>query len=349
MGREAVMKSIKIIGTLIVLSFLITRANPVIPIVINELKFNGEDWVIETGTMVDLEGTYLKTNTDSAYFKDSLCVDETFCLITNEDMKSDLYINPAGDTLMVMDTSGFMPLQLTFGAKGEIATPAEGQSICAMRDIDEDIVYYLDNTPTLGNENDTLNATGNVTGVVTDTLDNPLADVEVIYDIDYPQAAVIDTSSVFTGEDGNFIFRRIAARTNLIFSKEGFPSDTLTLQVHPDSTVNLDTVRLKGVVTSVETDAVAAEFSLEQNFPNPFNPETTIKYKIPRGTNYQLVQTTLKIYDILGNEVRTLVNKQHTPGSYEITFHAGNLPSSVYLYQLKAGEFEEVKKMVLAK
>ncbi len=92
------------------------------------------------------------------------------------------------------------------------------------------------------------------------------------------------------------------------------------------------------------------KFSLSQNYPNPFNPSTTIKYSIPRCTEYYSVQqTTLKIYDVLGREVATLVNKRQKPGNYEVKFNATNLVSGVYLYQLKAGSFIESKKMLLLK
>ena len=91
------------------------------------------------------------------------------------------------------------------------------------------------------------------------------------------------------------------------------------------------------------------EFSLSQNYPNPFNPSTKIKFEIPGKTRNDNILVTLKIYDVLGNEVATLVNSEKPPGNYEVTFNAGkyNLPSGVYFYRLKAGNFIESKKMIL--
>jgi len=92
------------------------------------------------------------------------------------------------------------------------------------------------------------------------------------------------------------------------------------------------------------------KFSLSQNYPNPFNPSTTIKYSIPRSTEFNSVaQTTLKIYDILGREVATLVNKQQQAGNYEVNFNANNLSSGIYFYKLQSGSFVESKKMILLK
>ncbi len=85
-------------------------------------------------------------------------------------------------------------------------------------------------------------------------------------------------------------------------------------------------------------------YSLSQNYPNPFNPTTTIKYQIP-----ELSFVTLKVYDVLGKEVTTLVNEEKPAGEYEVKFNATGLPSGIYFYRLHAGNYVETKKMVLMK
>jgi hypothetical protein len=85
-------------------------------------------------------------------------------------------------------------------------------------------------------------------------------------------------------------------------------------------------------------------FILFQNHPNPFNPSTKIKYSIPQTSN-----AVIKVFDILGNEIETLVNEEKPIGTYETTWNAEGLPSRVYFYQLKAGDFIQTKKMVLMK
>lgn len=84
------------------------------------------------------------------------------------------------------------------------------------------------------------------------------------------------------------------------------------------------------------------EFKLFQNFPNPFNPNTRIAYSIPQD-----VHVTLKIFDLLGNEIKTLVDELQIQNYYEIQFNPENLSSGVYFYQLKAGDFIQTKKMIL--
>ena len=85
-------------------------------------------------------------------------------------------------------------------------------------------------------------------------------------------------------------------------------------------------------------------FELEQNYPNPFNPSTVIKYQIPIDG-----LVTLKIYDVLGREVTTLVNEHKNTGSYDVTFNASKLASGVYLYQLKVNEYMSTKKLSILK
>ena len=121
--------------------------------------------------------------------------------------------------------------------------------------------------------------------------------------------------------------------------------------IEPDS--GFYTIRL---ITSVHDKLKSLEFSLSQNYPNPFNPATKIKYLIPSNKNPLLGGArgglvTLKIYDILGNEIATLVNKEQSSGEYEVEFDAGkyNLSSGIYFYQLKAGSFISTKKMILLK
>ncbi len=108
--------------------------------------------------------------------------------------------------------------------------------------------------------------------------------------------------------------------------------------------------------TSVKGNINLVSFNLEQNYPNPFNPSTKIKYSIPVVETRHASSVQLKVYDILGNEVATLVNKQQQPGNYEVEFNssAGTniyspLPSGIYFYQLKVGNYIQSKKMVLLK
>ncbi len=112
----------------------------------------------------------------------------------------------------------------------------------------------------------------------------------------------------------------------------GFP---LSFSFDPDNWI------LKDILTITEVqneDAIIYNFSLEQNYPNPFNPSTTIKYSIPdiNESNTKSTSVTLRIYDLLGREVATLVNKVQKSGNYEVKFDASELSSGIYFYKLQA-------------
>jgi thiol-disulfide isomerase/thioredoxin len=99
-------------------------------------------------------------------------------------------------------------------------------------------------------------------------------------------------------------------------------------------------------VTGKQTysNEVPGNFALMQNYPNPFNPSTYIAFTVPKD-----VYVNLKVYDILGNEVKTLVDGNHKAGTYNIFFDGSDLASGVYLYKLTAGDYAETKKMMLIK
>ena len=116
--------------------------------------------------------------------------------------------------------------------------------------------------------------------------------------------------------------------------------DRLAIEEYLNQKYNLivSVEEIKVLLTIPET------FSLEQNYPNPFNPTTTISWQSPVSSHQ-----TLKVYDVLGNEVATLVNEDKSAGSYEIIFDASQLSSGVYIYRLTAGNFSATNKMTLLK
>lgn len=136
-------------------------------------------------------------------------------------------------------------------------------------------------------------------------------------------------------------------------SADAFNSDTSDYAPHWWGTqwcdINFEKYNLfRGVVLSNLTDvednpsSVPVTFELMQNYPNPFNPETNIRYSVPKGT-----QVTLKVYDVLGNEVATLVNEFKNAGEYNMRWQPSNVSSGVYFYELRTDEFVKTNKMIL--
>ncbi len=118
------------------------------------------------------------------------------------------------------------------------------------------------------------------------------------------------------------------------------------LIIYSYSMTSPDTIKLKGDGTTGVRDGppVPLSSSLSQNYPNPFNPSTKIRFSITKSSF-----VILKVYDVLGREIKTLVDEEKSAGIYEATFNASTLPSGVYIYRLQAGTFIETKKMVLIK
>ena len=111
------------------------------------------------------------------------------------------------------------------------------------------------------------------------------------------------------------------------------------------TTPDIGADEFNGIVVGVEgEETLPTEYALLQNFPNPFNPSTTINWQLPEGGN-----VSLKIFNALGEEIAALVNEYKLAGRYEVEFNAAALPSGVYFYKLQAGSFIETKKMILLK
>ena len=98
------------------------------------------------------------------------------------------------------------------------------------------------------------------------------------------------------------------------------------------------------IVSADEDPVIVNEFNLEQNYPNPFNPSTKINYTLAERSN-----VTIKVYDVLGNEIATLINTTQEAGAYDVNFDASQLSSGLYIYTLNAGNFTSSKKMMLLK
>ncbi|MEP7146245.1 MAG: M14 family zinc carboxypeptidase, partial [bacterium] len=112
--------------------------------------------------------------------------------------------------------------------------------------------------------------------------------------------------------------------------------------------IYIDDIKLAGYNATptgiVSNTGIPEKYSLSQNYPNPFNPTTNINYSLPASQN-----TLLRIYDLLGKEVMTLVNEKQNAGNYSVSFDGSNLSSGLYYYKLESGEFTDTKKMLLIK
>lgn len=153
--------------------------------------------------------------------------------------------------------------------------------------------------------------------------------------------------SVVSNESQVYSLTGLAPGTySLLVQRLGYESETrqVVLGAVNQDTINfyLDTMNVIGIV-NINTN-VPEGYALMQNYPNPFNPQTKIKFDLKSASF-----TELKVYDLLGREVKTLVSEELKAGGYEVSFNAASLPSGVYFYRLKTDRFTETRKMVLIK
>ncbi|MFH0733844.1 MAG: carboxypeptidase regulatory-like domain-containing protein [bacterium] len=190
-----------------------------------------------------------------------------------------------------------------------------------------------------------LGGNGSIVGNINDEEGNPL-NGSVIF-VKNNDGNVISAS--VSNSAGNFTVPNLSANTySLVISRFDYDEAELNnVEVSENSYYSpiVNVTLTPSSLTDVQSETVTPEgFALSQNFPNPFNPETSIKFSIP-STNL----VTIKIYDILGNEVAVLVNETKQTGNYELKFNAANLSSGVYFYSIQAGSYTKTLKMALLK
>jgi len=157
---------------------------------------------------------------------------------------------------------------------------------------------------------------------------------------------------------GNYIYESGMYKTTdagETWNSQSVPTNNQIASVYFTDFQNGWAVAIEGVILHTSNGGVSfveeeqfnelpTEFLLTQNYPNPFNPSTKIKYSVPQSSD-----VVIKVFDILGNEIETLINEEKSVGTYEITWYAANSPSGIYFFTINAGSFVETKKMILMK
>ncbi|MFZ0453183.1 MAG: T9SS type A sorting domain-containing protein [Ignavibacteriaceae bacterium] len=144
--------------------------------------------------------------------------------------------------------------------------------------------------------------------------------------------AVIDT---LKGTGNEFVDKNVEAGQNYIYRIKAY-KDSLESEYSNEASFLVD--------VKSEAGKIPTEYSISQNFPNPFNPATKIKFGLPKAG-----LTRITVYDLLGRDIMTLINNELKAGYHEVNFDAHNLPSGIYLYKIQSGEFTQTKKMILMK
>jgi len=344
-------KFCKIFLFIAILSFA-AYTNPLIEFHLNEVQIDSNGWKIELINLnwqfQSLDSCFLSTIADTAFFKSGISTSDTFLVITQDSLVETLNINPLGDVIGFHYLDNYPIDQISFGNTAGwsvISAPYFYQSICLKEWFtyfnEQKYFYYLDNTPTLGQENDNLNARGYIRGNVIDSMGFAIVHAVVYGTNSYSTT----TFSTTCDSNGFFMIHEIAYLAELSFSKQNYQTEYLTVQIQPEDTVTANII-LSPVIDNIKMnpDHLTLEYHLSQNFPNPFNNLTTFTYTLPKNDFVEVV-----IYDLSGKLVEKLFSGQQNPGTYKVHWNAERVASGIYVYQLKSSGYIENKKCLIIK
>ena len=186
------------------------------------------------------------------------------------------------------------------------------------------------------------NGIAQLDGNIKDNLGQPVGDVYVSVHNDRNELV----QYTFSDADGNYeVENLVPGFYSISCSNYGLSSEQESdLYIGIDNANSANFVLTPDTPVSVDENKIINKYELQQNYPNPFNPSTTINFSLKEGGNVQI-----KVFDILGSEVATILNKNLVKGNYDIGFNASELPSGIYIYQLKSKNITLSRKMMLMK
>lgn len=158
------------------------------------------------------------------------------------------------------------------------------------------------------------------------------------YDINTLKGSMAGKSVCVLFQSSHYDYSSIVLSFPLFYAKQAQAKQFLRYTL--ENVFNVPT----GINDGSMEEKIKHDFSLSQNYPNPFNPTTSIEYQVA-----SIEKVSIKVYDVLGREIKTLVNDVKLPGNYSVTFDASNLSSGIYFYQINAGKFNQTRKMILMK
>jgi hypothetical protein len=353
MGKEEMMRlKLFVLVLLLILSFNLAYANPLVELFLNEVLIDSTEWKIELKNLdlyfQSLDSCFLSTTTDTAYFIPGISTSDSFLVITQDSLINSLNINRLGDIIGFHFLDNYPISQIGFGnisGWSVVATPYYHQSICLNEWYDlfqgQDFFYYLDNTPTIGQKNDFINASGYIKGNVLDSTGNPIRNAPIYSGHDFSTVSVY----VQSDSNGHFILRDTAYIAYLRFYKQNYQTEFLTVQIWPEDTVTIN-VTLNPVIDAIESihNHSLNEYKLSQNYPNPFNNSTYFSYALPKADFVEI-----NIYDLTGKLVEKLFTGEQNRGEYKVNWNAESVASGIYIYQIKTNQFINHKKCLLIK
>lgn len=338
-----------LIGLCILMPWQVIQSNPIEVKFISEVLLQGQDsgeWIIELDLRIDspnnIDGWFLTTATDTAYMNPGLTPDSTgFLLIRRDSLQSELTLSGTGETITLFHEQGYYLDQVRFGdvIDAQISVPLPGQSMC----LGHGWQYFwcIDNTPTLGEENDEDGTIGTISGYIYSSSGSPLADAWIVFEY-MPWGS--DSLYVVADSEGLYVIENTAKHTDLFVNSPGFTSQLVELQVWPDSTGEMDFFLSPLVGIDDKELQVPEQLELMQNYPNPFNASTSIQFGLPSDGH-----VSIDVLKLDGGHIASMINENMPVGLHTVIWEAADTPSGVYFYKLQFGDKNISRKMILLK
>jgi len=333
-------KTIKITILFLLLTKFLS-ANPLVPRFFSEVLLDTTDWAIEFDLSYyeySLDSCYLNSMSGAAKFKNGLFINSHgLVVITSDSLENDFSFIPLGDILSLETTNGNLLDIISFGIINDdtACVTKIGQSVCIGNGTE-----YLDNSPTIGIPNDTLNARGIVQGTVTDSSGKPCDNINVycLEGSNYDFSVLIDST-------GYFSINVLATTVILTNYNDNYEHQRYSVQAFPESTVTVHLIFNKSQ-SSVgrNSELISKEYRLSNNYPNPFNNTTFFNYQIPIDDFVEI-----NVYDIKGRLVENLHSGFQGKGEYRLMWDAFAAPSGVYIISLRTPQVLLNKKCLLVK
>lgn len=332
--------------------------NPIFRNFISEFTFgdNLSSWKIELckyddimDTTSSLDSAYLVSSSDTAYIKKGINFSSDFLIINQDSLNSEFTINSKADTIIFQFNDGIG--MLMFGETGFPPSPDTGQSLSLISGND----FYLDNSPTMGSKNDTIDATGNIKFILENSNGEKLENV-FCYEWIGSWPEIICS----TNHDGVIQMKRISGKYSFNFSI----NDTLffdlcedwedpkaikkSLTVLPEKSytniIQIPDSILLAVHGTESKKPILTEYKLYKNYPNPFNSTTKISYHLPISDYIEM-----NLYDIAGNLQKNIESGYKSSGRHDLKINLNDLHSGVYLYSLETANKTITRKCMLLK
>jgi hypothetical protein len=342
----------------------VARANPLLPVYITEvLPDSGAPRIIELYIVFDdyetLNGFSIETSQGIFRMKNGIVVSSGQLKdLGPEDFRRTPVFLVEADYVILRDSLSTLAM-MTYGEDdSDIEAPSPGQSLCARIGYDpyggyyDLLFWYRDSSPTFGAWNDSLGAMGTITGTVTDKSTGlPIAGVSVTCWEPFLFAS--------SNSEGIYTLRTYATPSTLEFVAGGYEtrsSPERGVRIDPDSATVYDVqlTPVDGVESSGPGEnTLPRDFSLAQNFPNPFNPRTLISFTIPEFSR-DAMKVALRIHDARGRTVRTLIDEYRNAGKYTAWWdgkddRGTDVGSGVFFYTLQAEDFTSTRKMLITR